>query len=827
MRCELCGMWYVFLFFYYYFFTTKQFNNMRTFTHLLSSFILLFLPYWAAAQCGVGQSLVKIVILTDNYPAETNWQLRSADNSVSYANSTSYAYTSVTLYSHTFCVPSTTCNRFRMGDSFGDGMCCTYGNGYFAFIVDGDTLARDSNFTRELITDFNCPQGSVCNNPDTITTGNFSTTYDAHWYSFTPAVTGMYSFSTCGNNTCDTKIWIYDNCSHNFDSTNVGTLYYNDNFCNLQSRIDASLRGGETFLIRVGDRGASCTGSLNFAVAYNGAVSGCTDSTACNYNPLATVSDTCIYFGSPNCPNGPDLLLRQDVLRNSLQLVSYNSTDPCLATEECVSGMGLRDIIRFSTHIENNGNRDYFIGVPQAGNPQFTYGNCHNHWHYQGYAQYLLVDAQGNFLPIGMKNGFCVLDLVCDNGGVGQYGCGNMGITAGCGDIYDRSLQCQWVDVTNVADGDYQLLVRVNWDYSPDATGAYEMDYNNNWGNVCINLSRSTGNLQMTVLPNCSPYVDCMGVAFGSATIDCDGACNGTGIRGDMNANQTRERADVRNYLQHICAQDLNATECKDLHRDTTLNIYDAALLQRCLNDSARCNFPTGLYNSVDTVGLSIIQVVPTQNNGITGGYVDIGIRNPTNKVTAYQFSISGFALEVDSTQQPISLVDSALYPVQIVNNGQTNIIAALSPVDSAFNRSFSVQPLCRVYFKVNVVDAMSVCIDSIYSVVSDNFQALATKKEGACYETINTNKISANNFPALQVKVAPNPFKNNTVVSFENNIEPLRLQLFDALGALVQQEENVISRTYTLSRNNLATGIYFLKISGNNSNQTVKIVIE
>ena len=63
------------------------------------------------------------------------------------------------------------------------------------------------------------------------------------------------------------------------------------------------------------------------------------------------------------------------------------------------------------------------------------------------------------------------MDLECSGGGSFQYGCGNMGISSGCGDIYDASLDCQWIDVTNVPAGDYTLVVRVNWDRSPDALG--------------------------------------------------------------------------------------------------------------------------------------------------------------------------------------------------------------------------------------------------------------------------------------------------------------------------------------------------------------------
>jgi hypothetical protein len=143
------------------------------------------------------------------------------------------------------------------------------------------------------------------------------------------------------------------------------------------------------------------------------------------------------------------------------------------------------------------------VGVPGPNNSQFNNQNCHGHWHYEGYAEYILFGQNNTPIPIGFKSGFCVMDLVCDHGGTGQYGCGNQGISHGCGDIYDASLDCQWIDITTLPDGNYTFIARVNWDYSPDALGRYESNYQNNWAQVCFSLSRSSGAPQMTINPNC------------------------------------------------------------------------------------------------------------------------------------------------------------------------------------------------------------------------------------------------------------------------------------------------------------------------------------
>ncbi len=41
----------------------------------------------------------------------------------------------------------------------------------------------------------------------------------------------------------------------------------------------------------------------------------------------------------------------------------------------------------------------------------------------------------------------------------------------GLRDIYGSGLMCQWVDMTEIDTGNYVLVIKVNWDQSPDALG--------------------------------------------------------------------------------------------------------------------------------------------------------------------------------------------------------------------------------------------------------------------------------------------------------------------------------------------------------------------
>ena len=64
----------------------------------------------------------------------------------------------------------------------------------------------------------------------------------------------------------------------------------------------------------------------------------------------------------------------------------------------------------------------------------------------------------------GHKQAFCLMDSlqIAGEAGEGKYHCENQGITQGWADVYGRYLDCQWIDVTSVAPGDYTLEIEVN-----------------------------------------------------------------------------------------------------------------------------------------------------------------------------------------------------------------------------------------------------------------------------------------------------------------------------------------------------------------------------
>ncbi|MCB0779732.1 MAG: hypothetical protein KDC03_09405, partial [Flavobacteriales bacterium] len=373
--------------------------------------------------CPTGEVALEVVIIPDNYPNEISWDLVEGTSATVLASGGASGTT--------ICVPATSCLVFTINDSYGDGICCGYGNGGYTVLLDGNVVATGGDYGSQEQTAFNCPPGFSCQNAVPVDTGMVVTAPSLeYWYEFTPPATGAYTITTCGLNTCDTKIWVYDMaCGQITLSDGVeGATFADDDEggCGLQAVVNANMPGGVLHRIRVGTNSGDCS-QIQFRIIFNGPVVGCMDPGSCNYEPLATVAcqGCCMAPGDPDCPDGPDLTLNQADLENSIFLTTVNITDACAPVEGCTRGMGQRYVLRFSTRIDNIGTTDYYIGSPSSQPQMFDLNNCHGHAHYAGYADYLLFDQNDNAIPVGFKNGFCVIDVGCFNG-TGQYGCSNM-----------------------------------------------------------------------------------------------------------------------------------------------------------------------------------------------------------------------------------------------------------------------------------------------------------------------------------------------------------------------------------------------------------------
>jgi hypothetical protein len=206
---------------------------------------------------------------------------------------------------------------------------------------------------------------------------------------------------------------------------------------------------------------------------------------------LDDAAPTC-NLGQQCVPNEPCPDLTIDAVRllqsSFFQTRDFTATD-CAIVEGCVTTPGTRTLLRFDTATPNVGTADMVLGAP-TNNGCFQFSSCHNHYHFNDYAKYTLLSEDGTtVVATGQKRAFCLEDLarLPDTDAAvpaTTFNCSNQGIHVGYEDIYNSALDCQWIDVTGVPPGNYQLSVTVNF-----AHVIPELSYDNNTATVPITIA--------------------------------------------------------------------------------------------------------------------------------------------------------------------------------------------------------------------------------------------------------------------------------------------------------------------------------------------------
>jgi hypothetical protein len=188
----------------------------------------------------------------------------------------------------------------------------------------------------------------------------------------------------------------------------------------------------------------------------------------------------------------PDLIVDRDRMASDLAIeIRDYAADACELDpqEDCIGGPGTRKLLRFAVETPNVGNADLVLGQPSPTNDQFVYSSCHDHYHFEGYAEFRLVDADGNDVALGHKQAFCLLDTgvyLTGDPTVSQdrkYWCGSQGIQRGWSDVYHTRLGCQFIDITDTPPGSYTLRVELN-----GARGLEELRYDNNLREIPVTI---------------------------------------------------------------------------------------------------------------------------------------------------------------------------------------------------------------------------------------------------------------------------------------------------------------------------------------------------
>jgi hypothetical protein len=245
----------------------------------------------------------------------------------------------------------------------------------------------------------------------------------------------------------------------------------------------------------------------------------------------------------------PDLIVDARATQNNwLVRVEDFPADFCSVQEGGVTP-GTHTVLRFTVTTPNIGDADVFVGSPLAhmdpnGDGSFAdqdglfeFASCHGHFHFQHYATYRLLDAQGHEWRAA-KRGFCMLDTDPYNVGSGDgrwnyRNCGTterdgfQGVSDGWADTYGFKLGGQYFVLDGgdgqsaIPPGVYTIQVEVNPAYAPDgqgncprvtdaATGLChqfaERDYANNIGRATVIIPDHPGRSGYGPLKN-SPKV--------------------------------------------------------------------------------------------------------------------------------------------------------------------------------------------------------------------------------------------------------------------------------------------------------------------------------
>ena len=97
-------------------------------------------------SCCYGDVLT-IDITTDNYPQDISWQVVDQNGVVLSSINAASLTSANTSYTWDVCLSASECYDFIISDSYGDGLCCNYGNGSYSVSVNGSLVGSGAAFT--------------------------------------------------------------------------------------------------------------------------------------------------------------------------------------------------------------------------------------------------------------------------------------------------------------------------------------------------------------------------------------------------------------------------------------------------------------------------------------------------------------------------------------------------------------------------------------------------------------------------------------------------------------------------------------------------------
>ena len=130
---------------------------MRTLTFFMFFILLFCANKFVLSQCAAGETLIQLNLVPDNYGSEITWQFTGPAGTPIYSTGGPYTDNNTTPVNVDVCVPTGSQVVFTIFDSYGDGICCSVGNGSYSVTVSSVTVASGGSYSTSETTTFFAP----------------------------------------------------------------------------------------------------------------------------------------------------------------------------------------------------------------------------------------------------------------------------------------------------------------------------------------------------------------------------------------------------------------------------------------------------------------------------------------------------------------------------------------------------------------------------------------------------------------------------------------------------------------------------------------------
>ena len=395
-----------------------------------------------------------------------------------------------------------------------------------------------------------------------------------------------------------------------------------------------------------------------------------------------------------------------------------------------------------------------------------------------------------------------------------------MGISAGCYDVYDNTLLCQWIDVTDVPDGTYTLVVRVNYNKSKDFFGRSEANYDNNWAQLGIELYRDQGILRYNLIEEWDTYRDCLGIVYGNTQVDCMGVCGGRAHMGDISQDGKVDDSDLAQYFDYIQMQyNEIPMPCFDLSADDQITIYDYLLLDQCIKYNAQlsesdplhthCEFPFNRINITDSIFFKWDRV-DEANSEILISY--------RSNFAAKSFALHFTGVTIDS----FAIIDPPSTTMSYF--GSADMVTIFSDDDQLIQSQGEWTDLLRIHYSN---EGNEICLNKVDDVSNVLLEKAHSAIIGSNCVSLTTTSIETIESHVENFLIYPNPSSRTIHIDNINNLSIDRMSIININGVkVITSSQGLYGSKNPIDISRLPKGIYILKVDYDTRSECHRMIV-